>query len=81
MCLVLKFTKVTRKQTQLNNVKFCINVFFWLPRAQMHVLVENGKCQSINETVLLVQVRHVIDYMPQLKYMLVGNMTAMPKRS
>lgn len=47
----------------------------------MHVLVENGKCQSINETVLLVQVRHVIDYMPQLKYMLVGNMTAMPKRS
>ncbi|XP_065166279.1 uncharacterized protein [Atheta coriaria] len=49
--------------------------------AQMHVLVENGKCQSINETVLLVQVRHVIDYMPQLKYMLVGNMTAMPKRS
>ncbi|KAK9889189.1 hypothetical protein WA026_004468 [Henosepilachna vigintioctopunctata] len=40
--------------------------------SQMQVLLENGKCQNINETVPLVQVRNVIDYMPQLKYMLGG---------
>lgn len=38
--------------------------------SQMQVLIENGKCQNINETVPLVQVRSVIDFMPQLKYML-----------
>lgn len=37
---------------------------------QVQVLMENGKCTNRNETVPLVQVRNVIDYMPQLKYML-----------
>lgn len=37
---------------------------------QVQVLMENGKCSNRNETVPLVQVRNVIDYMPQLKYML-----------
>lgn len=38
----------------------------------MRVLLENGKCQSLNEVVPLVQVRSVIEYMPQLKYMIGG---------
>lgn len=38
--------------------------------SQMRVLMENGKCQNINDTVPLVQVRNVMNYMPQLKYML-----------
>lgn len=38
----------------------------------MRVLLENGKCQSLNEVVPLVQVRNVIEYMPQLKYMIGG---------
>lgn len=41
----------------------------------MNVLLENGKCQTVNDVVPLVLVRNVIDYMPQLKYML-GGMTA-----
>lgn len=40
----------------------------------MQVLLESGKCQSVNETIPLVQVRSVIDFMPQLKYMLGGGM-------
>ncbi|XP_044765649.1 uncharacterized protein LOC123321920 isoform X1 [Coccinella septempunctata] len=40
--------------------------------SQMQVLMENGKCQNANETIPLVQVRSVIDFMPQLKYMLGG---------
>lgn len=36
----------------------------------MRVLLENGKCQSMNEIVPMVQIRNVTDYMPQLKYML-----------
>lgn len=48
----------------------------------MRVLLENGKCQSLNEVVPLVQVRSVIDYMPQLKYMIGGILgaTEMAKR-
>lgn len=38
--------------------------------AQMKVLLENHKCQSLNETVPLVLVRNVIEFMPQLKFML-----------
>ncbi|CAH0562183.1 unnamed protein product [Brassicogethes aeneus] len=38
--------------------------------SQLRVLLENGKCGSVNEAVPLVQVRNVIDFMPQLKYML-----------
>ncbi|XP_018329512.1 uncharacterized protein LOC108739906 isoform X2 [Agrilus planipennis] len=40
--------------------------------AQMRLLLENGKCRSIDEVIPLVQVRHVLEYMPQLKYMLGG---------
>lgn len=42
---------------------------------QMLVLLQSGKYLYRNETVLLVQVRNVIDYMPQLKYMLDGMVT------
>ncbi|XP_049826660.1 uncharacterized protein LOC109609470 isoform X2 [Aethina tumida] len=39
--------------------------------AQFRVLMETGKYQNITDTSLpLVQVRNVVDYMPQLKYML-----------
>ncbi|XP_023309869.1 uncharacterized protein LOC108916953 isoform X1 [Anoplophora glabripennis] len=44
--------------------------------SQVRLLLENGRCQNANETIPLVQVRNVIDYMPQLKYMLSG-MTGM----
>ncbi|XP_066155500.1 uncharacterized protein [Euwallacea fornicatus] len=45
---------------------------------QMQVLMDNGKCSNRNETVPLVQVRNVIDYMPQLKYMLNGMIAEVP---
>ncbi|KAF5285701.1 hypothetical protein FQA39_LY16507 [Lamprigera yunnana] len=40
--------------------------------SQMRVLYESGKCQSVNESLPLVPVRLVLEYMPQLKYMLGG---------
>ncbi|CAH1377575.1 hypothetical protein MTP99_018976 [Tenebrio molitor] len=40
--------------------------------SQTHVLMESGKCQNMNDVVPLVQVTNVIDFMPQLKYMLGG---------
>ncbi|XP_022902096.1 uncharacterized protein [Onthophagus taurus] len=40
--------------------------------SQMRVLLENGKCQNLHEIVTMVQLRDVIDYMPQLKYILMG---------
>lgn len=43
----------------------------------MRILIENGKCQNANDTVPLVQVRNVINYMPQLKYMLNGMISSM----
>lgn len=43
--------------------------------SQMRVLYENGKCQNVNETIPLVPVRLVLEYMPQLKYMLGGIIT------
>lgn len=45
--------------------------------SQMRILIENGKCQNANDTVPLVQVRNVINYMPQLKYMLNGMISSM----
>ncbi|KAL1493201.1 hypothetical protein ABEB36_011301 [Hypothenemus hampei] len=39
---------------------------------QMQVLIEEGKYTNRNETVPLVHVRDVLEYMPQLKYMLNG---------
>lgn len=32
--------------------------------------MENGKCQSLNDVVPMVQIRNVTDFMPQLKYMI-----------
>lgn len=40
----------------------------------MQVLLEHGKVQSAQDIVPLVHVRNVVDYMPQLKYML-GSMS------
>lgn len=36
----------------------------------MRILLENGKCQSLNDVVPMVEIRNVTDYMPQLKYMI-----------
>nr|XP_023018974.1 uncharacterized protein LOC111507841 isoform X5 [Leptinotarsa decemlineata] len=44
--------------------------------SQMRLLVENGRYQNTSETIPLVQVRNVIDFMPQLKYMLSGMLTS-----
>lgn len=38
-------------------------------RSQLNILKENGKVKD-NETVSLVQVRNIIDFMPQLRYMM-----------
>jgi hypothetical protein len=38
-------------------------------RQQMNILRESGKCQSINDILPLVQVRDVMQFMPQMKYM------------
>lgn len=46
----------------------------------MQVLMDNGKCTNRNETIPLVQVRNVIDYMPQLKYMLNGMVADVPAK-
>ncbi|XP_076750570.1 uncharacterized protein LOC143423258 isoform X2 [Xylocopa sonorina] len=38
-------------------------------RLQMEMLREAGKCSSINEELPLIQVKSIMKYMPQLKYM------------
>lgn len=38
-------------------------------RQQMKTLMEAGKCSSLNEELPLIQVRSIMKYMPQLKYM------------
>ncbi|XP_063990740.1 uncharacterized protein LOC135169573 isoform X4 [Diachasmimorpha longicaudata] len=38
-------------------------------RLQMKKLMEAGKCTSMNEELPLIQVRNIIKYMPQMKYM------------
>lgn len=35
----------------------------------MQMLMEAGKCSSINEELPLIQVRSIMKYMPQMKYM------------
>ncbi|XP_014209867.1 uncharacterized protein LOC106640371 isoform X2 [Copidosoma floridanum] len=37
---------------------------------QMKILMENGKCSSLNEELPLIHVRDIMKYMPQIKYML-----------
>lgn len=37
---------------------------------QMTVLMANGKCKSLNEVVFLVEVKKIIDFMPQLNYII-----------
>uniref|UniRef100_A0A6P7GL19 Uncharacterized protein LOC114339461 isoform X2 n=1 Tax=Diabrotica virgifera virgifera TaxID=50390 RepID=A0A6P7GL19_DIAVI len=44
--------------------------------SQMRLLVDSGMCINSSENVLLVQVRNVIDFMPQLKYMLSGMLSS-----
>nr|CAD7397069.1 unnamed protein product [Timema poppensis] len=39
-------------------------------RQQMQILQDAGKCKSTNDVLPLIQVRDVMQYMPQLKYML-----------
>lgn len=39
----------------------------------MEILKENGKCRSENEDLPLIQVRDVMQYMPQMKYVLEHN--------
>ncbi|XP_054004683.1 uncharacterized protein LOC128890325 isoform X2 [Hylaeus anthracinus] len=38
-------------------------------RLQMNMLMEAGKCSSLNEELPLIQVKSIMKYMPQLKYM------------
>ncbi|XP_043263558.1 uncharacterized protein LOC122403855 isoform X2 [Colletes gigas] len=38
-------------------------------RLQMKMLMEAGKCSSLNEELPLIQVKSIMKYMPQLKYM------------
>lgn len=38
-------------------------------RLQMKMLMEAGKCSSLTEELPLIQVRSVMKYMPQFKYM------------
>ncbi|XP_044729930.1 uncharacterized protein LOC123293243 isoform X2 [Chrysoperla carnea] len=40
---------------------------------QMQILRESGKCQSIHDVLPLVQIREIMNYMPQIKYMCKGN--------
>lgn len=42
--------------------------------SQMRLLTD-GRCQTTSEPIPLVQVRNVIDFMPQLKYMLLSGLT------
>ncbi|XP_046678135.1 uncharacterized protein LOC124366001 isoform X1 [Homalodisca vitripennis] len=37
---------------------------------QMQVLKENGKCDSMADTLPLIQLRDVVSYMPQMKYIM-----------
>ncbi|CAB0031130.1 unnamed protein product [Trichogramma brassicae] len=43
---------------------------------QMEMLLKNGKCSSLREELPLIQVRSIMKYMPQLKYMLNQNSAA-----
>jgi hypothetical protein len=35
----------------------------------MNILRDSGKCQNVNDVLPLVQVRDVMQFMPQMKYM------------
>ncbi|XP_015429712.1 PREDICTED: uncharacterized protein LOC107186378 isoform X2 [Dufourea novaeangliae] len=43
-------------------------------RLQMKMLMEAGKCSSLNEELPLIQVKSIMKYMPQLKYMFNADM-------
>ncbi|XP_076242935.1 uncharacterized protein LOC143184522 isoform X3 [Calliopsis andreniformis] len=47
-------------------------------RLQMKMLMEAGKCSSLNEELPLIQVKSIMKYMPQLKYMLNRGDMVMP---
>lgn len=70
--VVLLILKLCRKKN-----RFLFSwMFVFFCSSQVRLLLENGRCQNANETIPLVQVRNVIDYMPQLKYMLSGMLTS-----
>ncbi|XP_024946957.1 uncharacterized protein LOC107273904 isoform X3 [Cephus cinctus] len=46
-------------------------------RQQMKMLMEAGKCSSLNEDLPLIQVRSIMNYMPQLKYIVNNRNVAM----
>ncbi|XP_046484473.1 uncharacterized protein [Neodiprion pinetum] len=47
-------------------------------RQQMQMLMEAGKCSSLNEELPLIQVKNIMTYMPQMKYILNPRNTAIP---
>ncbi|XP_031828704.1 uncharacterized protein LOC116425311 isoform X2 [Nomia melanderi] len=47
-------------------------------RLQMKMLIEAGKCSSLNEELPLIQVKSIMKYMPQLKYMFNRGEIVMP---
>ncbi|XP_076671043.1 uncharacterized protein LOC143370187 isoform X2 [Andrena cerasifolii] len=47
-------------------------------RLQMKMLMEAGKCSSMNEELPLIQVKSIMKYMPQLKYMFNRGEMVMP---
>ncbi|XP_012153898.1 uncharacterized protein LOC100878807 isoform X3 [Megachile rotundata] len=47
-------------------------------RLQMKMLMEAGKCSSLNEELPLIQVKSIMKYMPQLKYMFNRGEMVMP---
>lgn len=44
----------------------------------MKMLMEAGKCSSLNEELPLIQVKSIMKYMPQLKYMFNRGEMVMP---
>lgn len=46
-----------------------LNYIIYIYRQQMKMLMEAGKCSSLVEDLPLIQVRSVMKYMPQFKYM------------
>lgn len=66
---------LSRLQKEIRNKGQCLKIVLFFS-SQLRILTENGRCGNGSETVPLVQVRNVIDFMPQLKYMLSGMLTS-----
>lgn len=59
-------TAPATKKSICSNDSKTIYLYF---RLQMEMLMKAGKCSSINEELPLIQIRSVMKYMPQFKYM------------